>query len=316
MTGNRNDADHQPVLVRGVVRLLATATDGAYIDLTAGFGGHLKAMAKVLGPAARLYGVDRDPQAVARLHESLGDSPRFRKVWQASFGNLLAQVGQLEDKVFDGVFLDLGISSGQLDSAERGFSFRFDGPLDMRFDQHSGERSAADLINSADEKQLIEIIRGFGEEKSATKLAEAIVRERQTNTIRTTYDLARVVTATVTPARRIKALARVFQAFRIAVNRELDELTRVLPAALTLLKGTGRLAVISYHSLEDRIVKRFFQREAKVCLCPPHLPICVCNHTRQLRIITRRVVVPSDDEKASNPRSRSARLRVAQKIEP
>ncbi len=299
-----------------VVQLLVTAADGAYIDLTTGSGGHLRVAAEALEPSARLYGIDKDPQAVARARTNLTDCPQLKQIMQASYGDLVAVAGRLEDRAFDGILLDLGLSSVQLDDAGRGFSFRYDGPLDMRYDPQSGERSAADLVNTLDVGELAETIRDFGEEKLAVRLARAIVRERQERMIRTTFDLARIVTATIPPPHRTKSLARVFQAFRIAVNRELDELTGVLPGALSLLKVGGRLAVISYHSLEDRIVKRFYQREAKGCICPPRYPVCVCGRVPQIKILTRRVVVSDASERESNPRSRSARLRVAEKIMP
>ena len=297
-----------------VVELLVTAADGAYIDLTAGSGGHLRVTAETLEPSARLYGIDKDPQAVARIRTNLSDCPQLKEIVQASYSDLIAVAGRLEDKAFDGILLDLGLSSVQLDDAGRGFSFRYDGPLDMRYDPQSGARSAADLVNTLDVGELAETIREFGEEKLAKRLARAIVRERQEKMIRTTFDLASIVTATIPPPHQTKSLARVFQAFRIAVNRELDALTGVLPEALSLLKVGGRLVVISYHSLEDRIVKRFFQREAKGCICPPRYPVCICGRVPQMKILTRRVVVADAAERESNPRSRSARLRVAEKI--
>jgi len=314
MAVRENDPQHLPVMAGEVVNLLITNKEGAYVELTSGLGGHLKALAKELDPKARLYGLDKDPAAVELAKKNLASCKQVRKIIRAPYSEIDTVVGQMEDKVFDGILLDLGLSSAQLDDVKRGFSFRLDGPLDMRFDTQSGEKTAADLINSLSEHKLAEIIRSFGEERLARRLARAIVRERQKTLIRTTRQLARIVTETVTPPYQRKSLARVFQAFRIAVNSELEELQDVLPKAFVLLKAGGRLAVISYHSLEDRIVKRFFQKEAKGCICPPELQECVCKPTPRAKIITRKVLTPKEREKEQNPRSRAAKLRVAEKI--
>lgn len=303
-----------PVMAGEVVKLLITDPEGAYLDLTVGLGGHLKALAEALGPKARLYGLDKDPAAVEQATRNLAGCRQVKKVVRACYGDIDTVVDRIEDKTFDGILLDLGLSSPQLDDAQRGFSFRLNGPLDMRFDPQSQERTAADLINSLSEQKLAETIRFFGEERFAPQLAKAIVRERQKTVIQKTGQLARIVTETVRPPYQTKSLARVFQAFRIAVNRELDELQAVLPKAFALLKVGGRLAVISYHSLEDRIVKRFFQKEAKGCICPPELPECICNRSPRARIITKKALTPQKREKEQNPRSRSAKLRVAEKI--
>ena len=297
-----------------VVELLAINRNGAFIDLTAGSGGHLKAMAAALEPGARLYGLDKDPLAVSRTEQNLRDCPQLKQVVQASYADLGSVADLLEDKEFDGLLVDLGISSDQLDNAVRGYSFRYEGQLDMRYNPQSEVENAADLVNTLDKKRLAEIIGGFGEERMAGRLASAIVRERRNKMIRTTHDLAQIVTDTIPPPHQTKSLARVFQAFRIAVNSELEELTVMLPVALSLLKEGGRFGAISYHSLEDRIVKRFFQREVKGCICPPNLPVCVCGRLPGLKIVTRKSVTPNENEKFTNPRSRSARLRVAERI--
>ncbi len=314
MTPRTSDTHHEPVLVDEVVRLLVTNPGGAIIDLTAGSGGHLRAMAGAMDPGGRLYGVDRDAQAVGRTAENLKGCPQLKKVVHAAYGDLAAVVGDLEDKEFDGIFVDLGLSSNQLDDAGRGFSFRLDGPLDMRFDPESTKRNAADLVNSLSAKQLTEILRDFGEEKRAARIAEAIVRERQENMILTTAALAKIITGVTSPQYVTKTLSRCFQGLRLAVNGELDQLKALLPIMLSYLKVGGRVGIIAYHSLEDRLVKRYFQREAKDCLCPPGLPACVCNHKAQLKIITRRVVKVDERERRANPRSRSARLRVAERL--
>jgi 16S rRNA (cytosine1402-N4)-methyltransferase len=291
MAGQRREAgQHQPVMADVVTELLITDNHGAYLDLTAGGAGHLLVLASRLDPSARIYGADVDPEAVERAGRALK-----------------------EDR-FDGILLDLGISSYQLDDPSRGISFRFDGPLDMRFDPASGT-SAADLVNRLPEDELRRILREYGEERQAAGIAVAIVKERQRGMILTTAQLRDIVLSVVRPPHETKALARVFQALRIAVNRELDQLSGVLPVALSLLKPGGRLAVISYHSLEDRIVKRFFQAEVKGrCTCPSELARCVCGATPTLRMVTRRPLAPSDDEIKFNSRARSARLRVAERL--
>ena len=313
MANKKTKPHHLPVMAGEVVKLLVTDREGAYFDLTAGLGGHLKALAKALGPNARLYGLDKDPAAVELTTKNLADCSQVKRIVRASFGDLDAVMDRVGENAMDGILLDLGLSSYQLDEPGRGFSFRQDGPLDMRFDPQSHSRTAAELVNSLSEERLAEIIRSFGEERRARRIARAIVRERGKKMIQTTTELADIVTGVVPPPHQSKSLARVFQAFRIAVNNELDQLETVLPQALSRLKVGGRMAVISYHSLEDRLVKRFFQQEAKGCVCPPRLPQCVCGATPRVRILTRRVITPQPQEKDQNPRARSAKLRVAEK---
>lgn len=307
------DVYHLPVMVTEVVGLLVTRVDGTYLDLTAGGGGHLKALAEVLNEKAGLYAVDRDPAAVHWVERALAGFLQFKKIIKAAFGDIAGVVAQFEEKTFDGIFLDLGLSSRQVDEGERGFSFQSDAPLDMRFDTETGA-TAADLINTLDERELGTLFKTFGEERLASKIARAVVRERQKKMILTTAQLREIVLEVVRPPFQIKSLARVFQAMRMAVNRELEELQRVLPAAVTLLKPGGRLAVISYHSLEDRTVKKFFQQAARGCVCPPHLPQCVCGQKPSLRILTKKPVTPRKSEIEKNSRARSARLRVVEKI--
>jgi 16S rRNA (cytosine1402-N4)-methyltransferase len=308
------DSRHLPVLAEAVVRLLITDTRGAYLDLTAGGGGHLKALAGHLENEARLYGIDIDPEAVARVGRAMRGTEQFRGVVQAAFENIADTVEQLGEKRFDGILIDLGISSYQLDDPARGISFRFEGPLDMRFSPEL-DRTAADLVNRLSESELKRILREYGEERQAARIAKKIVTERHKGMIGTTSQLREIVTSIVKEPHRTKSLARVFQALRIAVNRELEQLEQVLPAALDLLKEGGRLAVIAYHSLEDRRVKRFFQAQSKGdCTCPPELPTCVCGARPTLKLITRKPVYPDDAEISRNSRARSARLRVAEKL--
>ncbi len=296
-----------------VVRLLVVKPDGAYLDLTAGDGGHLLRMAQATANTARLYGVDVDAAAVERAKRRLQKEPRVRDVVHASYAQIDQITTRWPDQRFTGVLLDLGLSSLQLDQAERGFSYRLEGPLDMRFSQDAPGPTAADLINTLDGKQLADIFREFGEERQAARLARAIVRERQDGMILTTRHLADIVTSVIHPPHQNKSLARVFQALRIAVNHELDHIDTVLPQALQLLEHGGRIGVISYHSLEDRRIKRFFQQQQKGCICPPRQPVCTCGRTPTLSIVTRKPVEPAEQEIAANSRARSARLRVAER---
>ncbi len=272
------------------------------------------ALADRLDDDARLYGTDVDLEAVERTRRVLDGIRQKSAVLRTAFADIGEAIGDLPEQSFDGVLLDLGISSSQLDSSERGISFRLDGPLDMRLNRDSGS-TAAELLNSCEEQRLREILVEFGEERQAPRIAGAIVRERQRGMILTTAQLRDIVLSVTRPPHQNKILARVFQALRIAVNREMDQLSRVLPVALSIIKKGGRLAVIAYHSLEDRQVKRFFQQQAAgICTCPPRLPTCVCGATPSLALVTRKPAIPSDDEIARNPRSRSARLRVAEKV--
>jgi 16S rRNA (cytosine1402-N4)-methyltransferase len=313
MASRKTKPYHLPVMAGEVVKLLVTDREGAYFDLTAGLGGHLKALAGALGPNARLYGLDKDPKAVELATKKLADCSQVKRIVRASFGDLDAVMDRVGENAMDGILLDLGLSSYQLNEPGRGFSFRQDGPLDMRFDSQLQSRTAADLVNSLGEERLVEIIRSFGEERRARRIARAIVRERRKKMIQTTTELADIVTGVIPPPHQSKSLARVFQAFRIAVNGELDQLEAVLPQALSCLKVRGRVAVISYHSLEDRLVKRFFQQETKGCVCPPRLLQCVCGAKPHVRILTRKVITPQAQEMDQNPRARSAKLRVAEK---
>jgi 16S rRNA (cytosine1402-N4)-methyltransferase len=314
MIARETDPYHEPVLVGQVVALLVGNPDGAYLDLTAGGGGHLKALAATVGPAARLYGMDKDPAAIAHATAALQPFGQFKEIIHGSFGDLKFERSRLKEKSFDGILLDLGISSRQIDDPSRGFSFRLDGPLDMRFDP-SAEQSAADLINALREEQLVEIIRDFGEERFAGRIAKALVRERRKKVILTTGQLATIVRATIHPPHQNKSLARVFQAFRIAVNGELAQLQQVLPTTVQMLAQGGRLVVISYHSLEDRIVKQFCKTLASSgCDCPRDLPVCVCGRRPQLRLLTTKPITPEPEEIESNPRARSAKLRAAERI--
>ncbi len=297
-----------------VVSYLVTDKNGAYVDLTVGLGGHLKALSKKLSQEARLYGVDKDENALKKAREKFENAKQKVELVNGSYGNIEEIAEELGDKRFDGALLDLGLSSLQLDDPERGFTFSGEGALDMRFNQSAQIPTASDLVNKLNDKGLYEIIRDFGEEKRARQIAGAIVRERQKRMIHTSAQLAEVVKSIVHPPHQNKSLARVFQALRIAVNKELETLQAALPKIISLLKKQGRIAVITYHSLEDRIVKHTFRDLAKDCTCPPGLPQCVCHTIPQIKVITKRPVFPSDEEISANPRARSAQLRVAEKL--
>jgi 16S rRNA (cytosine1402-N4)-methyltransferase len=276
-----------------------------------GAGGHAEALLD-RGPGIRLLALDRDPSAIALARERLarfGERVRFAT---ENFANLDRALGG--EPPPDGILADLGMSSMQLEEGSRGFSFRRDGPLDMRM---SGTgRTAADVIAEADLTELTRILREYGEERMAGKIARGIVRERTLGgAITGTRQLARIVARAGGARGRIDPATRVFQALRIEVNQELVALSSFLAQAISRLNARGRLAIISYHSLEDRIVKDVFRRESGACLCPPRLPSCVCGARRVLKILTRRPIVPSEAEVRSNPRSRSARLRAAEKLE-
>lgn len=289
--------------------MLAPERGGFFVDATLGAGGHAEALLE-RGPGIRLLGIDRDPDALALARERLA---RFGGRFDLARENFADLERALEDfPAPDGILADLGLSSMQLEDASRGFSFRREGPLDMRMGKTG--RSAADVVAEANVSELTRILREYGEERMAAKIVRGIVEERSLGPISSTRQLARIVAHAKGTREKIDPATRVFQALRIEVNQELVALSRFLAAAVNHLNAGGRLAVISYHSLEDRIVKEAFRRDSGVCLCPPRMPSCVCGSRRILKLLTRRPLVPSEAERRRNPRSRSARLRVAEKL--
>ena len=294
-----------------VVELLAPERGGFFVDATVGAGGHARALLES-GPGIELLGLDRDPDALALARARLAPFGERVRLVAGNFADLATALEGLPAP--DAILADLGLSSMQLETAERGFSFRRDGPLDMRMSR-SG-RSAADVVATASADELSRIFFEYGEEWMAVKIARAILEERSRGPITSTRQLARIVAQTKGDREKIDPATKVFQALRIEVNEELQSLSRFLAAAVEKLNAGGRLAVISYHSLEDRLVKDGFRRESGVCLCPPKLPVCVCGARRALAVLTRRPVRPSEAEVRRNPRSRSARLRVAEKSAP
>lgn len=307
---------HVPVLVQEVLDYLRPQARGRYIDGTAGGGGHswalLTAASAADSPAAggRVLSLDADPYAVARVRQRLQPFGDRAVVVHTNFRHLAATARQAGFDPVDGIVLDLGLSSDQLELETRGFALMADGPLDMRFDA-AQETSAADLVNTLPEGELANLIYAYGEERLSRRIARAIVQARP---LSTTGQLVRIVERTVGRRGRLHPATRTFQALRIAVNDELGALADVLPQAIALLRPGGRLAVISFHSLEDRIVKQFMRREAQDCLCPAEVLVCQCNHKASLRLVTRKPVEASAEEIAHNPRSRSAKLRVAEHL--
>jgi len=297
-------------LLHEVNEILEPERGGFFVDVTLGAGGHAEALLE-RAPAVRVLGVDRDPQALALARQRLSRFADRIELLEEDFGNLDQILGRFPPA--DGILADLGVSSMQLDRPERGFSFRRDGPLDMRMG--ASGRTAADIVSTASAKELTRILRDYGEERMAAKIVRGIVEERALGPINSTRHLARIVARAKGTRERIDPATRVFQALRIEVNQELVALSCFLAAAINRMNAGGRLAVISYHSLEDRMVKEAFRRESGVCLCPPRLPGCVCGARRVLKLLTRRPVVPTEAERRRNPRSRSARLRAAEKIQ-
>ena len=307
---------HIPVLLWEAVDALAVSSDGVYIDATFGGGGHSQAILERLGPDGRLLAFDRDPEAIDRaraLQEELHQPEQFAIV-HASFAAIKTGAVAEGCSSVDGVLFDLGLSSFQLDTPSRGFSFLGDGPLDMRFDPTLGA-SAFDLVNDLEEVALADLIWRFGEERRSRAIAAAIVRTRVDTPIETTTALAAIVEEAVGGRRgsRTHPATQTFQALRMAVNTELEALDQGLQGAIDLLAPGGRLVVISFHSLEDRLVKQLLQFESTRCICPPEQPICTCTHQPRLRIVNRKVRATSA-ETASNPRARSAIMRVAERL--
>ena len=309
-----NATDHVPVLADEVRRLLAVQPGETVVDATFGAGGHAALLAADLQGSGRFVAVDRDPNVrpyFERFRRRAGVPARLLR------GDFAGVLDQLAGNGFgaDAILLDLGVSSMQLDRPERGFSYAVDAPLDMRMDP-SAEVSARELVNEAPERELQSIFRRYGEERYARQIAREIGRRRKQEPIERTGELVDAVRAAIPAPARFgdgHPAKRVFQALRIAVNDELGALERALPWALELLRPGGRLAVISFHSLEDRIVKRFLRREERGCVCPPDFPICVCGHEPSLRALHRKAIKPTPAELAANPRAASARLRTARK---
>ena len=307
---------HEPVMLQEVLAWMQVKPDGVYCDGTLGGGGHSGAILRSSGGTARLFGIDRDETAIQAATERLGQYSGF----QAIHGNFHDGKALLEEAgagPLDGVLLDLGVSSPQLDIPERGFSYHADAPLDMRMDRGSG-MTAAELLNTADESTLTGIIRDYGEEKWAARIASMICEHRKEKPFETTFDLVHAVDAAIPKAVRRKEdghpARRTFQAVRIAVNDELQPLEKAIQDFVDCLAPGGRICIITFHSLEDRIVKRCLKTLENPCICPPRAPICTCGRKPSVKVLGKGAIQPSEEETERNPRARSAKLRVAEKL--
>lgn len=306
--------EHEPVLAGEVVELLLPAVEhgGVFVDATLGRGGHASALLE-RAPEAELVGIDRDPEALEASRAHLSPYGSRVRLFRDDFKNVAAVLERLGIASVRGVLFDLGVSSPQLDSEGRGFSFRARGPLDMRMDP-AQELSAHEVVNDYGRRELASVIRRYGEERFAGRIASAIVARRP---VEDTVDLAEIIKEAIPAATRRTGghpAKRTFQALRIEVNNELGALETALPGGVAALSPGGRLGVLSYHSLEDRIVKTYFADQSKGCVCPPSFPVCRCSAEARLRLVTRRAITPTEDEVTRNPRARSARLRVAERL--
>ena len=301
---------HQPVLYKEIIHALRPKSSGRYVDGTLGAGGHAAGLLAESEPGGRLLGLDVDPQAMDLARQKLAPFGERACLIMGSYTGLIKRLDSLGWKSVDGILLDLGASSMQFDTPDRGFSFLAEGPLDMRFDP-SNPLTAAEIVNTWPEDELADLLFRYGEEPASRRIARVIVQARP---VEGTRELATLVEKALGRHGPHHPATQTFQALRIAVNGELAAVEKVLPLAVQVLNPGGRLAVISFHSLEDRIVKEYFRRESRDCICPPRQPVCTCGHKASIREITRRPIVPAEEEISQNPRARSAKLRVAEKL--
>ena len=307
------DAPHIPVLLEETISQLITDQKGIYIDGTLGFGGHSESILRRLEPAGMLIGLDLNPNAISFAENRLSAISNNYALHLTNFKSFSKILFESNIRNIHGFLLDLGLSSALIDEPEYGFSFRNNGPLDMQFDRN-GKNTAEKYLSNISEKDLIFTLRKFGEEPNARKIGSEIVKLVEQDKMKTTFDLKQAVCNVVPERFQVKALARVFQAIRIKINNEIEVLHRTLELATEFLNPGGRLAIISYHSLEDKLVKRFFNSNAVKCICPPQIPICNCNANPKLKKITSKPIISSEESIAVNSRARSARLRVAERI--
>ncbi len=312
--------EHLPVMPGEVVEWLGLQPGDRLVDGTLGLGGHTLALLQALAGELQVLALDRDREVLDMARARIEAAGYDRQVVFAHsrFSRLPDIMAEIGWPAVNGVLLDLGVSSLQLDQGQRGFSFLEDGPLDMRMNPDEGEQSARDLVNTASQERLKRIIRDYGEEPMAGRIASRIVRVREKGKIRTTQELAGLVAGAYPPKRRAKSrnhpATKTFQALRMAVNQELEELNHVLQRIPEILMPGGRVVVIAFHSLEDRLVKHTFKREASTCICPPYQDLCTCEHSPRLRVLTKKPIRPSPEEVQANPRSRSAKLRAAETL--
>ncbi|MEW6652293.1 MAG: 16S rRNA (cytosine(1402)-N(4))-methyltransferase RsmH [Bacteroidota bacterium] len=303
---------HKPVMLKECVDLLLTRVDGTYFDATAGFGGHASEILNRISSKGQLIATDKDQYAFEYCRNMFVDDKRY-SIYNTSFKNIgsISKIEFIEN--YDGIFADLGVSSFQLDNVEAGFTFREDSSLDLRMNKQEGF-SASDFLNDAAQENIAKVLFEFGEEKNSRAIAKKIVELRQKENITRTFQLKKII-ENITPERFVtKSLARVFQALRIYVNDELGELKEFLDKSVELLNNNGRIAVLTFHSLEDRIVKEKFKYESLSCICPPGTPICICGKQKKLKLITSKPVVPTESEIKNNRRARSAKLRAAERV--
>jgi len=304
---------HVPVMLREAVEWLRCTPGGTFIDCTVGSGGHSRAILEGAGPSGELLAIDADADALMEARKTLSAWKKRVTFVRDSFKNLGGILERLGLKGVDGIIFDVGMSSAQLDNPFRGFALYKSGPLDMRFDRRQ-RLTAAEIVNRYPEKEIVRIIREFGEERAAARIASAIVRKRQSSEISSTTDLAELVVGVLGRRRgRIHPATKTFQSLRIAVNGELESLRAALPQAIAALRPGGRLVAISYHSLEDRIVKQTFGEFEKGCICPPSFPVCRCGRVSEIEVLTKKPIRPSRKEIEKNPRGRSARMRVCER---
>ncbi|KAA3612108.1 MAG: 16S rRNA (cytosine(1402)-N(4))-methyltransferase RsmH [Calditrichaeota bacterium] len=303
---------HDPVMVAEVMQYLVGDLNGTYIDATLGGAGHTSVLLNQLSEEAVVIGLDRDADAHRAAAKRIGNDSRFIAV-HGAFSEIASFADEHSIRGCDGILADLGVSSYQLDTAERGFSFMKEGPLDLRMNRDGGQ-TVAELLSGVDEKDLADIIYKFGEERKSRHIARVIVRERKINPIHMTQDLVRLLDAHLPAKNRIKSIARVFQALRIYVNDELGQLETFLRTSFDLLNSGGRLVVLTYHSLEDRLTKQFIAEKTRGCICPKEIPVCVCGHEPEGKSLIRKVITAQSDEVQRNPRARSAKLRAIEKI--
>lgn len=306
---------HYPVLVREVIEYLKIVPGKNYIDATLGGGGHAEKILAVNGPVGKVLGIDLDEKAIALARQRLKKYTKRFFFAKGNYKNIKEIVSSLNFGKVDGILLDLGLSSYQLEESGRGFSYQREERLDMRFDDQDSGQAAVDILNEYEAFALEQLFQKYGEERNARRIASNIVAARKQRSLSRTSELLKIIRSSI-PARfdANKTAGRVFQALRIEVNKELENLSAGLAAAVDVLAPEGRLVVISYHSLEDRIVKNYFRQEAKDCVCPPEIPICQCGHYKKLKILTPKPVTPDPQEIKENSRSRSAKMRVAEKI--
>jgi 16S rRNA (cytosine1402-N4)-methyltransferase len=304
---------HKPVLKDKVVEYLVTDRSGIYLDATIGTGGHAETILEELNEWGKLLGIDKDEDSLEIAQRRLRRFGKKVNFFHQSYSSIPELLNSLKIEKIDGIIMDLGLSSYQLERPERGFTYSQNGPLDMRFDKREG-KNAFEVVNKYSFEELVRIFKEYGEEKFSKRIAQAIIQNRKVKRIETTKELRDIITSILRTKDDIKTLSRIFQALRIEVNDELSELEKGLENGIKALATGGRICVISYHSLEDRIVKEKFNQLSKGCICPPEYPACVCGGKRVLRVLTRKPVIPEEKEIKENPKSRSAKLRAAEKL--